>query len=69
MPWSPLPDAPEDVKRAFRAKARILVDESLGSGVAELLRQRGCNVVYASDVGLAGKSDEDIAAYACERTE
>jgi predicted nuclease of predicted toxin-antitoxin system len=64
MTWSPLPDAPKEIERLFRSKTRILVDESLGPGVAKLLRERGCNVVYAGDVGLAGKSDEDIAAYA-----
>jgi predicted nuclease of predicted toxin-antitoxin system len=64
MPWSPLPDPPKEVVQAFRGKARILVDESLGPGVAKLLREQGCNVVYASDVGLGGKDDEDVAAYA-----
>jgi predicted nuclease of predicted toxin-antitoxin system len=64
MPWSPLPDAPKDVEKGFRGKARILVDESLGSGVAKFLREQGCDAVYAPDVGLTGKSDEDIAAYA-----
>jgi hypothetical protein len=48
MPWSPLPDAPKEVERGFRGKARILVDESLGSEVAKFLREQGCNAVYAS---------------------
>jgi predicted nuclease of predicted toxin-antitoxin system len=64
MTWSPLPDAPKELDRRFRTKARILVDESLGSGVAKFLQDQGCNAVYACDVGLAGKSDEEIAAYA-----
>jgi predicted nuclease of predicted toxin-antitoxin system len=64
MPWSPLPDAPKEVRQSLRGKARILVDESLGSGVAKLLQEQGCNPVYACDVGLTGKSDEEVAAYA-----
>jgi len=64
MTWSPLPDAPKELERRLRSKARILVDESLGSGVAKTLQDQGCNAVYAGDVGLAGKSDQDIAAYA-----
>jgi predicted nuclease of predicted toxin-antitoxin system len=65
MTWSPLPlDAPKELERRFRSKARILVDESLGPEVAKILQEQGCNAVYACDVGLTGKSDEDIAAYA-----
>jgi len=64
MPWRRLPDAPKDAFDALRGKARILVDESLGPDVASFLRDRGCNLVYAGDVGLAGKSDDAIAAYA-----
>jgi predicted nuclease of predicted toxin-antitoxin system len=64
MPWSPLPDVPKEVELRFRGKTRILVDESLGEGVAKVLREQGYNVVYAREVGLTGKSDEEIAAYA-----
>jgi predicted nuclease of predicted toxin-antitoxin system len=64
MAWRRLPEADNGIVDAFRGKARILVDESLGSGVASFLRDQGCNVVFAGDVGLAGKSDEDVAAYA-----
>jgi predicted nuclease of predicted toxin-antitoxin system len=62
--WRKVPDAPKEVADAFSGKARILVDESLGSGVASFLREQGCNVVFAGDVGLSGKSDEDVASYA-----
>jgi len=64
MPWRKVADAPKEVVDAFRGKARILVDESLGSGVASFLSEQGCNVVFAGDVGLSGKSDEDVASYA-----
>lgn len=64
MAWQQLPEAPKSVVDAFRGKARILVDENLGEGVALFLRAQGCNVEFANDVGLAGKGDEEIAAYA-----
>src|SRR5262249_755315 len=64
MPWRRLPEAPKDVVDAFRGKARMLVDESHGLEVASFLRGQGCNVVFAGEVGLAGKSDQDVAAYA-----
>ena len=56
MPWRRLPEAPRHVLASFRGKARILADESLGQGVALLLRDRGCNVEFVGDVGLAGKA-------------
>ena len=53
-----------DLKREFAGKPRFLVDESMGEGVARLLRDRGCNVKYAADCGLIGHSDEDVFAKA-----
>jgi len=38
---------------ALCGKPRILVDENLGEGVASFLRDQGCNVEFADDVGLA----------------
>lgn len=66
MPWRPLfdPDVPEADRARWRVKTRILVDESLGGEVAEHLRDEGYNAVYAGDVGLAGRSDEEVIAYA-----
>jgi predicted nuclease of predicted toxin-antitoxin system len=63
MSWKrlPMPDKPD---ADLNKKVRILVDESLGKAVADYLSESGYNAVYAGDVGLAGKSDEDLAAYA-----
>jgi hypothetical protein len=63
MSWQGLP-IPEDTPANLRKKVRILVDESLGPAVAEYLRDSGFNAVYAGDVGLVAKSDENVAAYA-----
>lgn len=66
MPWRPLdnPDSSTRNSALFRKKTRFLIDESLGRGVAEFLRDKGYNAVFANDVDLAGHSDEDIFAYA-----
>lgn len=64
MPWQELPEAPKSVLDALKGKARILVDENVGADVAQFLRDQGCNVEFAGDVGLAGKDDAEIAAYA-----
>jgi len=45
-------------------KARFFVDESLGSGTTEFLRGLGWNVKGVSEVGLFGRSDEEVMAYA-----
>jgi|SRR2546425_3015000 len=67
MGWKLLPPTTEEQSREFsrlRQKARFLVDESLGHAVAEVLREDGWNAVYATDVGLGGRSDEDVLAHA-----
>jgi predicted nuclease of predicted toxin-antitoxin system len=68
MPWKPvvLPSQEEidAFAREYKRRARFLVDESLGVGVALVLRQAGWNVRYVDDVGLAGHSDEDVFAFA-----
>jgi len=43
---------------------RVLVDESLGRGVADQLKYEGYNAVFAEDVGLKGKDDSAVASYA-----
>ena len=53
-----------EARADLQAKVRMLVDESLGPEVAKYLRENGFNAVYAGDVGLAGKSNQDVAAYA-----
>jgi predicted nuclease of predicted toxin-antitoxin system len=68
MPWKPLndPDPEESAAfaKAFRKRARFLVDESLGIGVTRYLREAGWNAKDVSDVGLSGHPDEDVFAFA-----
>ncbi len=66
MPSRPLqnPDASDEARVDFKKRTRILVDESLGREASEWLRGQGYNVEFAGDVGLTGKSDEDVFAYA-----
>jgi predicted nuclease of predicted toxin-antitoxin system len=68
MPWTKL-DLPthEEMRRLdaeYRGRARFLVDESMGERVSEILRGEGFNVRYVGDVGLIGRSDEDVFAEA-----
>ncbi len=69
MPWRTLPEPPNDADTAAfikhnTKKARLLVDESLGVNVTEVLREAGWNVKDSSEVGLTGHSDEDVFAFA-----
>lgn len=64
MPWRPLRNPTEAVGDDLKKKTRILVDESLGRAVADYLQEKGYNAVFANDVGLSGRSDEDIFGYA-----
>jgi len=64
MPWRPLRNPAEVMSDDLKKKTRILVDESLGQAVADYLQQNGYNAVFANDVGLSGRSDEDIFGYA-----
>jgi predicted nuclease of predicted toxin-antitoxin system len=68
MPWKPIliPSGREAdaVVRHQKKRARLLVDESLGPAVAEVLRGAGWNMKFAGEVGLLGRSDEDVLAYA-----
>jgi predicted nuclease of predicted toxin-antitoxin system len=66
--WKRVELPPDKEMAAFvrdqKAKARFLVDESLGPAVAEVLRGAGWNVKFVADVNLAGHSDEDVLAFA-----
>jgi predicted nuclease of predicted toxin-antitoxin system len=43
-----------------------LVDESVGMDAVRLIQDRGWNVCYVDDVGLSGRSDEEVLAFAWE---
>lgn len=63
MGWKELSPVTDQQTRdfdRFKKKSRFLVDESLGEGVALLLRETGWNVEFALDVDLGGHSDEDL---------
>ena len=68
MPWikfpSPSDDERKELDEQFRGKGRFLVDESVGNAVAEMLRTEGYNAKYVGEVGLTGRSDEEVLAYA-----
>jgi len=53
-------------ERKFESKARFLVDESVGMDAVRLIQDRGWNVCYVDDVGLSGRSDEEVLAFAWE---
>ena len=68
MPWKKV-DLPAQREidayvRQFKKKARFLVDESLGSEAAKVIRELGWNVKYVDEVALVGHSDEDVFAFA-----
>jgi predicted nuclease of predicted toxin-antitoxin system len=69
MPWVKL-ELPSHQRRRelneeFRGRARFLVDESMGEFVARVLHEEErYNTKYVGDVGLLGRSDEDVFAYA-----
>ena len=63
MAWHKLTN-PTEVEAEFRKKSRILIDESLGIEVAVYLREKGYNAVFVGEVGLAGRSDDDVFAFA-----
>ena len=46
---------------------RLLADENLHSAILRTLRQAGCEIGYVPDIGLAGRSDREILAYAEQR--
>ncbi len=67
MAWKRLPPVTDEQSRdfnRFKKKARFLVDESLGEAVARVLREDGWNVEFAQEIGLGGRSDEDLFGHA-----
>ena len=68
MTWKEL-DEPTDAEKRildsrYRGKARFLVDESTGVEVAMVLRGYGYNAKFVEELGLRGRSDEDVFAVA-----
>jgi len=49
------------------ARPSLLLDEDVRLGLAEILRERGYDVVHVLEEGLAGRSDDDQLAYAVTR--
>ena len=69
MPWRLLTgpktkEGERDLNRLTRRRSKFLVDESLGPGVAGVLRHLRYNTKFGPEVGLGGKSDQDVYAYA-----
>lgn len=68
MPWKELGEPTDEDERElnsqYRGKARFLVDESAGIGVARILQGDGYNAKFVADLGLCGRSDEDVFATA-----
>jgi predicted nuclease of predicted toxin-antitoxin system len=66
MGWQTLPDVPaEEIARLRRAKrSRFLIDESLGSGAIEFFKRRRLNAVDVWQVGLQGRDDQAVFAFA-----
>jgi predicted nuclease of predicted toxin-antitoxin system len=69
MPWRelPLPKNKErwrELNRLTVRRSRFLVDEGLGVGVANVIRGFGYNTIFGPDLGLGGKSDEDVYGFA-----
>lgn len=48
----------------YKRKSKFLVDENMGYGTYEILRELGWNTKFVSEVNLIGKSDEDLYRYA-----
>jgi predicted nuclease of predicted toxin-antitoxin system len=66
MPWQtlPYPDA-EEIAQFRRAKrSRFLIDESLGSGTIEFFQRHRLNAVDVWQVGLNGRDDHAVCAFA-----
>jgi predicted nuclease of predicted toxin-antitoxin system len=63
MVWRPIP-TPTEINDLFKKRTRLLIDESLGREVATYLRSRGYSAIFAGDVGLSGRGDKEIFAFA-----
>jgi predicted nuclease of predicted toxin-antitoxin system len=65
MAWKPLASTKEWESYLRRARrTRFLVDESVDGEVAEYLRSKKYNARHVREIGLGGRSDEDVLAYA-----
>jgi predicted nuclease of predicted toxin-antitoxin system len=68
MPWKELNEPSDDdqrwLKHEFPGKARFLVDENTGPEVTYFLRNLGYNAKFTSELGLSGRSDEEVFAAA-----
>ena len=68
MPWKQLAEPTDDdereLDRQYRGKARFLVDENVGIEVTKILQGSGYNAAFVEDLGLRGRSDEDVFAVA-----
>ena len=70
MGWKPVlldEQTQKDFESYLRrtSRTKFLVDENLGEGTAQALREAwGANVEYAPHVGLEGKDDAAVYAYA-----
>lgn len=49
------------------ARPTLLIDEDVRVLLAEILRQRGYDVVHVLEVGRGGKSDPEQLAYAVDQ--
>ena len=67
MGWKNIGNASADEIGAFRAlkRSKLLVDESLGKGVTEVLRRLRMNVTGAWEQALLGKDDKAVFQRAC----
>lgn len=57
-------DVTNKIDQSIKRKMKFLVDSNLGCGVKDYLVANGWGATYANDVGLQGKSDEDVYQYA-----
>jgi predicted nuclease of predicted toxin-antitoxin system len=68
MPWKRIENPDREERRAldrdFGGKIRFLVDESFDPTLTIVLDELGWKAESAANVGLSGKSDEDIFGYA-----
>jgi len=68
MNWKPVATPSKEEIAEFlkdrKKSARFLVDESAGTELASQMKEIGLNVKYVDDVGLRGRSDEEVFAYA-----
>lgn len=66
--WALLDNPPKKrlryILESIKGRAKFLVDESLGEGVARVMGELGRNVKFVPNVGLGGHSDEDVFAFA-----